>query len=293
MNADPPRSWTARITAARSSARRVATLTAHTGQRPHRPAVLEPAIGRRAGAVLVRDHPQRRASIGTADLVAALLHPLQRRDRAKLTAAGPAVTATGLGPLLALRLDGLGTLARTTSTPRTATVGGVVLAAAASGSKSCYPFTENPPAHRAPPAVRAGAGAPAVAGPSGPATLSLLTSSRAARPAPGPATTTTTASDLDHGGDREQDKEPPAARRSALDQGTDLRRAPTSDELGAGSGGGRGGASPTTTRPRAARPPAQPQAPPSSTCAGHRRQGRLHPHERPGRAEPAPPRERR
>ena len=161
--------------------------------RPHRPAVLEPAIGRRAGAVLVRDHPQRRARVRSADLVAALLHPLELRHLAELAAAGPAVTATGLGSLLSLLFDGLGALARTTSTPRTAAVGGVVLAAAPSGSKSCYPFTENPPAHRAPPTVRAGAGAPAVAGPSGPATLSLLTSSRAARPAPGPATTAATA----------------------------------------------------------------------------------------------------
>ena len=160
---------------------------------PHRPAVLQSAVGRRPGAVLVRDHPQRRASLWAADLVAALLDPLQRRDPAELAAAGPAVPATGLGTLLALLLDGLGALARTTSTPRAATVRGVVLASAASGSKSCYPFTENPPAHRAPPAVRAGAGAPAVAGPSGPATLSLLTSSRAARPAPGPPTTATAA----------------------------------------------------------------------------------------------------
>ncbi|GAA4798711.1 hypothetical protein GCM10023200_39250 [Actinomycetospora chlora] len=38
--------------------------------------------------------------------------------------------------------------------------------------------------------------------------------------------------DLDHGGDQEQDQaRPPAARRSALDQGTDLRRAHDCDEL--------------------------------------------------------------
>ena len=90
---------------------------------PHRPAVLQSAVGRRPGAVLVRDHPQRRAGLWAADLVAALLDPLQLRDPAELAAAGPAVPATGLGTLLALLLDGLGALARTTSTPRAARSG--------------------------------------------------------------------------------------------------------------------------------------------------------------------------
>ena len=260
---------------------------------PHRPAVLEPAIRRRAGAVLVRDHPERRAAVGAADLVAALLDPLQLRDPAELAAAGPAVPATGLGTLLTLPLDGLGTLARTTSTPRAAAVGGVVLAAAASGSKSCYPFTENPPAHRAPPAVRAGAGAPAVAGPSGPATLSLLTSSRAARPAPGPATT---ASDSERPGPRRRPGAGRGLRRPGAPpwtQGTDLRRAPTSDELG-GGGVVVVGAGPHPRR-RARGLPDRPHSRKRHQAAhapAIEDTGRLHPHERPGRAEPAPPRER-
>src|SRR3954470_18998915 len=96
-------------------------------------------------------------------------------------------------------------------------------------SLSCWPcppkwveglFSE-PARSPARPTVRAGAGAAAVAGPSGPVTLSLLTSSHRAA-GPRAAHHDDDSEDQDHGGNREPD-EPPAARRSALDQGTDLR----------------------------------------------------------------------
>jgi hypothetical protein len=56
--------------------------------------------------------------------------------------------------------------------------------------------------------------------------------------------------------------------------------------------GGQGGVSPTTARPRAARPTARPQAPPPCPADCPRGTGRLPAHDRPGRTEPARPRER-
>ena len=124
--------------------------------------------------------------------------------------------------------------------------------------------------------TRAGAGAPAVPGPCGPGTLPLLSSTRGARPARGPGTTTTTATTRtttrqccgDAGG---------ASGGQALRPGPGHRpqeSRPRARRAGVrGSGGGRGGVSPTTARPRAARPPARPQAPPGSTAGGPRGTG--------------------
>ncbi|TDQ46944.1 hypothetical protein EV188_11432 [Actinomycetospora succinea] len=160
-------------------------------------------------------------------------------------------------------------------------------------AKTYCPFTENPPAHRAPPTVRAGAGAPAWPGPAGPRLPAppMTASGAGRRTRAGQATTTTTATTWT--------TMAPGAARGSASGGQALRPGPghrpqesPRQRRARGSGGGRGGASPTTTRPRAARPPAQPQAPPDRPAGGSARRGRLHPHERPGRAEPAPPRER-
>ena len=144
---------------------------------PHRPAGLQPAVRGGAGAVAVLDHPEGHARLG-AHGVPAVPDALELRDAAELGPALPSVRPTLLGAGDLLRRPWLGVLAAAS------------LPGPGAGSKSCCPFTENPRAHRAPPAaeaVGAGAGAPGP-GPCGPGPSALLSSTRAAGPPAGRAT---------------------------------------------------------------------------------------------------------